>query len=494
MLSRPAADLAPLPWHPLGTRAIVSGLIAASAALVLWLWFAAPGLADDGCQLVQEFCRPDGLRIWNHVLYFPAAQLVGLLGARPDRTLWLLSALAGAVLVGTSYASAFVLTGDRRAAASTALVIALTPAVAYHATYVEVHALHAATTGTVVLALLLLRRWPRRVLQATFVGAALAALTHRSAALLVPALAAVAAASLQQSGTRRAGLWALFAATAGVACGYVADDLMHRWLGGPVLFESVAQVRGAQGLPLSTMLVDELLWPLCLLCTAAAAALTCRARQGLGLRFAPLLALVSYAIPIAVAGIATHGGYWLGAVPVLALGVAIQVPAVLASGTLARLTAAVVLLLSGWLTVRAVVTDPARLAEGELRERRIAAACAWLPEGGTLLSTCLGMQYVDGAAPNVREIDVYNYIGYSLIGGRTLDEVGDGVLRLAAAEATRAEVVVWSSEWRQMPELPREFYDVLAAIEARVVVEFRGIPIETGFGKAFRLQPRSTSR
>jgi hypothetical protein len=310
----------------------------------------------------------------------------------------------------------------------------------------------------------------------------------------VPALAAVAAAALQQSGAPRAGWRAALATAAGASVGYGADELLHRWLGGPGLFDSVQQVRDAQSGAGSAMLFDEFLLPLCLLWFAGAVAFSARARRSGALRWAPLLALAAYGLPIAVAGIATHGGYWLGAVPVLALGVAMQLPAVLGRGWFGRLAIVAALALSAWLAVRTTVTDPSRHAQGELRSRRIAAATVWLPEGGTLLSTCLGMQYVDGAVADVQEIDVANYIGYSLISGSSIEAVVAGVIRLVAASVDGRRHVVWSSEWRDLHELPREFHAVMAGIEARVVAEFRSTPIASGFGQAWRLQPHDGPR
>ncbi|MFN9705951.1 MAG: hypothetical protein ACK595_14160, partial [Planctomycetota bacterium] len=94
----------------LATSALVGGLggVAAFAA-------ATDALLDDGPQLVAEFGRPDGLPLWFHVLYFPAAALLRAAGVAPVRALLLVSVLATAMLLACVHAAAFVVTGQRRA-------------------------------------------------------------------------------------------------------------------------------------------------------------------------------------------------------------------------------------------------------------------------------------------------------------------------------------------------------------------------------------------
>jgi hypothetical protein len=491
-MSLPALRTSLSPRPSLDRRAVRSASIAGLLSLVAWLGFATPALADDGAQLVQEFARADGLRLWNHVLYFPAARIVELFGVRPDRALWLLSALASAVLVGTTYASAFLVTGSRAAAAITCLLVAVTPAVAHHATFVEVHALHGGTVGAGVLALLLAQRSPRLVLAVAFVTAVLAVLTHRSAALLLPALTAVAAAALEPGGGWRACGRAALAAGTGIGAGYAIDAALHAAWPAQTMTSTANQIAAIARAAPARMLLDEVLWPLCGLPLGAAAAWR-RTSGPAVMRWAPALALGAYAGAIVWMGIPTSGGYWFGAIPFLALGVALQLPALLATRA-GRAVVVIALAAGAWLAI-AAVTDAGRRAQGEVRLRRIAAAAALLPDGGTLLSTGVGMQVVDGAARGVREIDLTSHIGGRLLAGVPVDDVATAVVKLVVSEAAASpQALVWTAEWRHVGELPPPVAAALEHIEARVLAEFRSTPVATDLAPAFRLEPRGSSR
>ncbi len=457
----------------LARRDVETTAIAFCLSLVAFTLLSTNALLDDGPQLLQEFTHPSGLAVWNHVLYFPAACVVAWMGAGDAHALTLLSAISGALVIAFAHATALIVTRSARAAAMTAVAVALTPCVAMHATFVEVHALHAATVAGTVLAVLLFANNAGRTTAATVLGAALCALTHRSAPLLCPALACVATTALRHGGAARPRTTAMIAVGIGLAIGLSMDEALHAFLGGPRLMDSVTQVESAVKASVPTMLVDESLLQLTALLLGAMALVV--RDNAIELRLAPVLALLCYGPAIAHAGIETHGGYWLGAVPFLALGFASCAHSASGRSMPLRWTMALGIGLSGGIALSWVAFDAERDALARLRERRTEAANAWLPRGGLLLSTGLSMQYVDGAVDGVREHDLGTQIGRRLLAGEPIEAIEQAVVD-AIRTACRGNVcdVVWTCEWREIESMPRAMHDAMERIEARVIHEFRG--------------------
>lgn len=478
------------PFAPLARRDVEAACLAFFASLCAFALLSTKGLTDDGPQLLQEFTQPGGLAVWNHVLYFPAARALVWLGIDGPHALSLLSAIACATVVACANATARIATGSPRAALATSLAVALTPCVAFHATFVEVHALHAAAVAVTLVAITSSAHNTARAATATLVGSMLCALTHRSAPLLGPALACVAATALRQGGAKRPGTTALIAVGFGVALGLWIDETLHAFLGGPRLLDSVAQVEGSVRSSMFAMLLDESLLQLAALLLGALA-LGVRS-NALELRIAPLVALLCYGPAILCAGIATHGGYWLGAVPFLALGFASCANVASGRSMLHRGTMALCVGISSGIALRMVAFDPEREALERLRERRAEAATAWLPDGGHLLSTGLALQYVDGVASGVREHDVGTQIGRRLLAGEPIEAVEQAVVdAVRIACAGQACDVVWTCEWRTIDSMPHAMHKAMERIEARVIAEFRGEQLLCEHGESWRLDVRN---
>lgn len=461
--------------------AALSGLVAFAA----FLSNATHALLDDGPQLVQDFGNPDAPPIWNHVLYFPAARAIAATGWSADQALLLTSCLAGAVMVAAAAMCAYLVTGRRGVAAWAAVVTMTAPLVACHATFVEVHALHGAC---VALALLVVLASPPSTV-AVFCGATLggviAGLSHRSAALLAPALAAVAAARMTDA--RRPALLACFrgslAVALGLALAYLVDERLHMAWGGPRLFASLEQVEEAASTPWATMLLDEsllALGPLLAVSAVVAAAFAWSSRANISgalLSAAPGAALSVYGGAILAASVPTHGGYWIGAVPFLALGFAVCADRWLGTEPLramkARTALFVAVAASVALTLRATTFDATRASLWSQRSQRIEWASSLLPFGGHLLSSSLAKQHVDGASPGVREHEFGAELARRLLAGHSPESIA-AELRACIDRLQAKSVgatVAWTCEWRAN-EAAAAFEPSLLRIEE---IAFRGL-------------------
>jgi hypothetical protein len=506
----------------LATSALVGGLggVAAFAA-------ATDALLDDGPQLVAEFGRPDGLPLWFHVLYFPAAALLRAAGVAPDRALLLVSVLATAVLLACVHAAAFVVTGQRRAALVATAAVALCPGVVLHATFIEVHALHAAAVAAAALAVVAAHARPRLVVAAACAGAAGIVLTHRSAALAAPALAVLTLAALQQRGVVHALRRAALAVAAGILVGYVADAVVHRVVGGPPLGESWFHVHAAMVSPSASHVLHEVVWPLGALWLGAWPWRRPTGRGGIALALASAAALVGHGAPIALAGIATRGGYALGAVPLLALGFAVQFTAVsgassgASSGNLSRASSAArlaapgappppppdpaavaarragwrrrsvgllvagALLASAWWSWQAV-GEPPRRELAALRRQRLALAAASLPAGGAVFGFDPSGQHVTGALPGVQEILAFQAWSQQVLANEPPAAVQQR-LRAALDRALQQGPVLWTAEWRDAP-LPPVVVALLTELEAALMQGLLRTEVATPPGRAWLVQ------
>jgi hypothetical protein len=472
---------APSIWHPLDRAAVLATLAVSLLALIAWHWLATAALTDDGSQLVQDFSNPRGLPLWFHVLYFPSAGVVRVAGARPDQALWLVSAISGAAVVGSMHAAAFVLTGRRWIAAATALGLLWAPGLVEHATIIEVHALHAAVVSLVVLALLLARGRPRRVVLVLFLGSATAVWSHRSGALAAPAFALLALAVLAEERARPLRRVAI-ATAGGVALGYLGDELLHRWIGGPTVFESLLQVRGASASPSFAGVWHEVLRPLGVLWLGVWL-VGCGRSAGWLLVFVPGTALLCHGLPTALAAINTRGGYCLCTLPFLALGLALQLQRLHRPWSIIATAAA--FLLSAWLSI-GTLAQPWRTQDGALRQRRIALARASLPAGGEIYSMCPGRQYVDGAVAGVSECDVFEWLGSRLAARATPEQIRSELFATLTAAMARGPVV-WTREWRA-EALPPAAAEVLTGIDAAVQAHFMPTAVAGTDGRAWQLR------
>lgn len=440
--------------------AVFSGLVAFAA----FLSNATHALLDDGPQLLQDFGNPDSPPIWNHVLYFPAARAIAWIGLTADQALLLTSCLGGALMVAAASMCAYLVTARLGIAAWTAAATMVAPVVACHATFVEVHALHGACASLALLAVLASPPSTSAIVCMTAFGAAIAGLSHRSAALLAPALAAVAACRLlsTHASVLVAGFRGALAASAGLALAYLADDRMHVEWGGPRLFASFEQVEEASPTSSSTMLFDESLFalgPAFAACALLASALAWSSRANVAralLLAAPGFALSIYGGAILAASVPTHGGYWLGAVPFVALGFAAcadrWLPATGAGAWRSRAVLLAALLPSVAMTLRSTTFDPTRSSLQSQRSERVDWASSLLPFGGHLLSSSLSKQHVDGASPGVREHDFGPEIARRLIAGHSPESIA-AELRMCVDRlaATREDATVaWTCEWRGM--------------------------------------------
>lgn len=491
------------PW------ALRLALLAAGAALAAFLANATHALLDDGPQLVQDFGNPLCPPLWNHVLYFPAARALGALPIRSDETLLLLSALSGAGLVGLCGLISWVATGRRGIAAAAAAAAMTAPVVVGHATFIEVHALHGFCVALGLLALLAAPSRRPAILVAAAIAGLLAGLSHRSAALLLPALTAVTTARLLRTelspwpSVRLGGLAAAF----GLTLAYGLDAALHALLGGTSLLGSLEQIHEAVPTPVSRMLLDETalaLGPLLLLgglglstwpwmrlaTTRRAEGLRAAGAKGwaaMALSAAGPLALLPYCAAIVMAGVETHGGYWLGAVPFLLLGFALFLrehadalqPRRFGSGLLV----ATGLVASIGIAATNLYGDGLRTTLAQQRQARVAAAAALLPEGGTLVSTGLTKQYVDGATQGIREADFGSNLGRRLLAGEAPISLAVDVRRRIERLLAEApgQPLLWTREWRLVRGLPPAFAAAMLQIEAHAFADMS--TSETAFGE-----------
>lgn len=477
----------------LDLRVLELGLFCGLIAFAAFLTNATHALLDDGPQLVQDFGSPDAPPIWNHVLYFPVARAIAAFGCTADQALLLTSCASGAVIVAAAAMCAWMVTGRRSIGAFTAAATMTAPVVATHSTFIEVHALHGACVAIALLAMLACP--PRTVVLfgVATVGAVLADLSHRSAMLLAPALGAVAASRFSQARqtVSLATFRGMLAVSLGLAVASLIDERLHGAWGGPGLIASIQQVDAASPASLTIMLVDETamtIGPLLAFCAMAAAvqAWSDRARIGTALLLvAPAAALSIYCVAIVIAAVPTQGGYWMGALPFLALAfaqcAARWLPLLARGSLLARAGILGAIAIGAVLTVQTMWGDATRISLERQREQRASWASTLLPLGGHLLATSLSKQHVDGVSPGVREHDFGPEIARRLIAGHSPESIAAELRlcidRLFATDA--GAPLVWTCEWRGT-EGALAFEAALLRIEAIAFAGLRTTPVHFG--------------
>jgi hypothetical protein len=478
---------------------------AALAAVVLYRALATDALLDDGTQLAAALVHPHAPPLWTHVLYLPVVRAVGaVLGTVPAESLRWTSILAGGVLVAAVHRTAVGLGLARGASSALAAAVALTPAVLWHGTVVEVHLLHGAVVAVWLAALLGGPRDLRRTLGLAAGGACLAFLSHRSAPLLVPALSFAAAVHTAPARDvrRRRFAQCTAAVLAGIAAGMALDEGCHRLFGGRGLAWVPESVAASRTLAPAAAWSGEVLWPMAwLLPGGLLAALTQRwqrrrrdgaesaeppANPESALVWVPVLGLLPYVAAIVLGGVRTAGGYLLGWVPLGALGLALFARQWKA-GTPRRWAWGGLLLAQALCAVLFLHADARRAQLAPWRRARLALASESLPEGGLWISTDLARQRVDGARPGLWELDLGAAIADQLRAGLAPEQIAELAVQLLPPHVAAAGgEALWVDEWSRPGAFPPNYVQTCAAIEARLGERFTVLDLPRGEGPARR--------
>jgi len=353
----------------------------------------------DGPQLIDAFLFLRNL--WMHVLYIPAARVLGLFwwGADPVDPLRATSILGAAAGVSGTYLLARWFGCEPVRALLAALLAATVPAVTFFATTIEVHALH---FGTVALAAWALTRvpWndPRIAVALSSALVPLLYLTHKSGVLLAPGWLALALLVRHRAGRAPDVRTALLLGT-GIALAFLGSLALSSALlpdrnsiGGTLDFIAHFQRTAPAGFLHEAVLVGlAALTPLALL-------------GALRVSRAELLVLAAFLLPLfgffCWYGEATRGGYFASAIPFLAVLAARALPAGIGGIGLAT----VALGLQAFVSARQA-RDYASEFSWEDRRARCAAVRSVLGEQGTLLSFDPTLQPVTLDLSGVREVN-----------------------------------------------------------------------------------------
>lgn len=312
--SSPSEDVGPLDVVAAAAFALLAGGLFA-ATLQVRMYGDAPGLVD-----MVHSGRLD--RYGHHPLYLPTMDLLGSIVPLPGTLAApkLLSVLGGAIGVGATYLLARGFGALRLPAVLATLLLAVTPAVWFFATTIEVPALHfGATASAACVALFASWRKPAQALLASALFFPLAYLTHQTGVLLGPGWVALVACARARSGGRPSWgksllvdgpvlLAALLFAMAGASWWIEGEFRID--LGGEV---SVIETF-SQGTPLEQFLWRGWLAPLALLVPAALLGLAAARRAPLVVGTLALLVGVPFAF-FAWWTVAERGGYFLQTAP-----------------------------------------------------------------------------------------------------------------------------------------------------------------------------------
>lgn len=280
-----------------------------------------PTIRMDGPNLVDGFLY-DEPRHWIHVGYLPVVRFLGdVLRLRdsiiPLRLISLLAAALGVVLV---FGLARRFGAPRPKALFAAALVGLSPALWFHATLIEVHALHFGAVAVSAFATLCLSR-SRPLLSSAVLGACAAVLffSHQSGVLLLPgwALLAACACASPDGETRRprALLASAVALGLGLGLALIVSGGMHKSGGLVQEVEAGAQFVAGNEVAFDARFAwEELLVPLGLLLPAALAGAVA-GPLGRGTRFALGLLIVPSIVFFLWWGQVSSGGYLLGVLP-----------------------------------------------------------------------------------------------------------------------------------------------------------------------------------
>ncbi|MEZ5979763.1 MAG: hypothetical protein R3F34_16315 [Planctomycetota bacterium] len=455
----------------------LQALLLALGAFALYRLTAQDYLFNDGPVLASGAAL-GGVPNWRHVLGPWLVRLVQVgLGTRDGVEPWLLVAAAsGAVAVAaTAWGLARLGTG-RATAVLVAILLGLSPALWFHATTVELHAIHAAAVALLVAVVAALP-WgsPRRSTFARCVAASALAfgavhLVHLGTVWVGLGVVALAMCVAARAGTRRPlAVWLFVVGPVHLVCSVLALDVSYAIAqGGYVPLgglrdaagfrEFVAEVR-ANDSALAYVwhdwfLVAPALWVLALLALfrTSTRALALVALAG------SVPALVSWSGMREV----SLGGYFLSVAPFLAIGAAAgarSLAELTGRPRVATVTLFAAIALHAVLGYRAVHDDE-RVREGAIGVARAGDAAVLLPDGGYLLSASPSYQLVSARHPAVIELDVYREVWTADRSGLDPEAVVPARLpAIAALVAAHAPRLLWDRGWRgeraEHPELAR---------------------------------------
>ncbi len=448
--------------------------VAAAFALAAGLLFAATlqtRMYGDGGGLVSMLASGEGHR-YHNVLYLPYLRAFDALvpGDEPIRTATLASALAAALGCGATWLVARGLGAAREGAALATALAAVTPAVWFFATTVEVAAPHFAAVA-LCAAIVLRAPWRRPWLALALVAATfpLLALTHQTAVLLGPGWVALVAYARARVAPPFGAAFVLGVVGPLLLAALVATLLAASWYrtGELALVDSTVTSVLDEYTGIATP--ADFLWPgwmrpLALVLPLALAGAWTLRREPLALT----ALLVSCAIPFAFFtwwwGVPENGAYFLGTLPFYAALVARAADALRPAARRALFAVALVVQA---LLGRAYVAEWDRGYDPYERVEHVRAA---LGESGVLLSTTFAAPEIDVHLPGIEE--------HSLIApfARAAAEAGYGpdqfvaVVLPAIDEFTAGRRIAVETNYRQLApsrpltyRLAEPYFDALLA-------------------------------
>jgi hypothetical protein len=478
------------------------------AALLTALYFqlGQGALVQDGPLLLQELVNQSSpTPLWIHAAVFPLARALLALfpGIEPLTSLALVSALAGAAGVIVTALAVRRVAGPQ-ATLATAALVATCPALVVHASLVEVHSQQFLGAALLALALVTLLEVgpeiPRRarVLALWLCCAALAVLLHRANAL--PLLALAGAAAWQARGADRLrGLagWRLAVICGSGAVGAGALLIAAQWSVGREhgggLGQSLWLLREFLGVPSAEFVARELLLGqgLVLCCGALGLALVRPPLRGLAATAAAAVLLI-----FALFAVVTEGGYFLGATPFLALGVATCVERCRASWSLstAGLACATAVLVLGQGTLAVGLSRTAEEAELAAWARARLAALATLPQRERLLlSADASLQLLSGRGLPLVERPLWHELYLAASTGtppQSFCAAAEQQLQPLLASSSVEVVLDWN--WRRYLARRPEIEPYLTALGAHAQSHWGAQLYESG-GLEFLLLPSAAT-
>jgi len=471
-------------------RTALLALALFAGALLLYRVSWRETFFDDGPWLAAAVGRDDGT-LWYHVLVVPLARAVrDAIGATNGVVpLQIVSSVAGAITVVAIFALARWWGLAPRAAGVLAALFAVSPALWYQASLVELHALHAAAVSLATVVVVHVP-WQRRgaaafatCVAACAIAAAVAVLAHRTSAVLGLGWLVLSAIASRRAGVvRPLAQWVFVVGPVYLAA--VASAYRY----GQVLFGAPSDGSATQR-PLdvfedhfgatdrlTTLVVDWLLhWPAIVVLAAVGVVAAHERRREIA------ALVVSGVLPLLVLftamSVPSRGGYALSTTPFVALAAAAGLAVVARRLRPLRVVSFVGAALVVHVAIGAAfVFDAEERAEGALGVARAREVAELLPSGGTLLACDASEQLVCARLPQIRELPLTRAMPRVGDAERQMEILRPMLLAVVAAEPGR---VVWDRIWRTT--LPEE-----STIDERFL-----IPIEALLREACAITERT---
>jgi hypothetical protein len=497
----------------LSKRELGAALGAGAIFAILALALFGQRMPGDGSGLVNALARADAnggpFTIWYHIGYAwlvsSVRELTPFLAARG--TLEWVSAGAAGAAVTLAYLTCRRLDIGPKAAGISAALLALTPAMAEHATTIEVHTvqLAAGLFGLLTMAHAA-RASLKRLFGLSLTAGLVVAFAHQTGPLLFPGLV-LASFWSDEDERPRPSMSALARRFLTSAVAFTLALLAAREA--TARFSPFAKIREladftsltaflAKGFSLD-FLYDELLLGLPVLLAILVLGLALgiwRERRG---KLALALVVVPYAFFLGF-GERTSGGYFLGSAPGLILVVALTIErafAAMQSEERPRLVLPVLLLATCGLCASPVfsflwITNPERSEAESLARARLADVHHFLADGGTVFSLAYNELTLNGLGEDLREVSRCGQLRKGVELGYTHDVVRLGMqqaLHNAFADDPRL-LVDWT--WTHDPlYFTTDYEPYLDVIRTDLDRKWRVEELHGDYGTFLRLTPKT---